>query len=72
MQKIPEVDVILNNLYYIESQIPRNGRISGSNSFGVVCTKLYNPTKNKLLFLQIMRQKIEDMSLIYYFIKIFF
>ena len=64
------------NYYYFEySKNIRNIdtlRINGSNSFITMYTKLYKPIKNKLLFIQIMRQKIKDIFLIDYLIKIFF
>jgi len=49
-----------------------NGRCNGSNTFDVLYTKIYKPTKNKLLFLQILRQKIKDELLVDYIINLFY
>ncbi len=47
-----------------------SGRLSGENTFGVEFTKIFIPKKNKLLFLQVMRQKIKDKFFINYIIKL--
>ena len=49
-----------------------NGRCNGYNVFDVLFTKIYKPTKYKLLFLQILRQKIKDELLVNYIINLFY
>ena len=49
-----------------------NGRCNGSNVYDVLYTKIYKPTKNKLLFLQVLRQKIKDELLVNYIVNLFY
>ena len=46
-----------------------SGRCCGRNIFDIDFTKLFLPKKNKLLFHQVLRQKLKDIFLIQYIIE---
>ena len=49
-----------------------SGRHEGENTFDINFTKIFIPNKKKLLFLQVIRQKIKDIFLIQYLINLSF
>ena len=49
--------------------IKYSGRCCGNNTFDINVTKLFIPKKNKLLFHQVLRQKLKDNFLIKHIIE---